>query len=220
MAEGADHRRVEVDEIAGRHDEVGADAADELEALVELAVADERADVHVRDLRDRVALERARPVLHADDDLLEREGVSAPDHAPAERERGPTEERGARDTLDRLSARDDLGGQGGRSRRSRYPLGRGPPRRHRARHAARDERHQRDRNEREDHRGELEHEHGDEVARQGGLEARRDEPRQREERRERDGREHDRAPPPDAPRRREGREHPARREKVSEAAHQ
>ena len=97
-------RRIEVDEVSGGHDEIGANAGHQLEPLVELAVADERPHVDVRDLRDRVPLESARPVLHADDDLLEREGVAAADHAPAERGGGRSEDRHAGHAFDRLTA--------------------------------------------------------------------------------------------------------------------
>jgi hypothetical protein len=98
-----DEARVEVDDVAGDHDEVGLHLLDEAEPALELALADERADVQVGELHDREAIEGARKARELDRNLFDHPVEPPAQRAPPEHRARSGERHRASDALESLA---------------------------------------------------------------------------------------------------------------------
>ena len=141
VGEGARERRgvvrVLVDHVSGDDEEIGADLADELPRVAELALADEETRVKVRDLRDDVPVELLGEAGDAHGDLAHLVVVPSHGGSPAKGEPGGPHDGRPADRLDRArrlpiaasarrGRRDRVGGLAsarGSRRASSYDLG-------------------------------------------------------------------------------------------------
>ncbi len=73
--------RIAVEQVTGQHDQIRLGLAQQLFGDPQLGVTDERANVHVRELRDAEAVERARQPRQLEHDLFDRVVVTALERA-------------------------------------------------------------------------------------------------------------------------------------------